>query len=349
MTHRVQTRGRGDKRSSHLIHRRRLYLVRRLVRGPADGPTLIDDANAAFPDVPEGVYPADALAALRHDLTALRQEYGCDIQRANDGRYTLLSPGDLALLDLPDGEMEAMAFLASVYGDHGIPNAGQIAAFLQRVASLMPRARRDQMRTISAQPRVDRPQAEHAVAEIFKQLKRMVGKRIIEFAYQSPHTPDGAAARHQVAPIELFYREGHTYLDTFCLKSDIPGLADDFVLYRLDRIVPNSLNPLPGSPKRAYHRPPYLLRYWLAPAVARRRDVAHWFPQTVISYADDGSAEVMATATDLWRAQQILMRYREHCRVLEPPQLATMMRESARRMVALYEHPDVAGPDGGSP
>jgi predicted DNA-binding transcriptional regulator YafY len=270
----------------------------------------------------------------------LRQEYNCEIERERDGRYVLLSPGDLALLDLPDAEMEAMAFLASVYSDNHIPNAAQITAFLNRVASVMPRARREQMRTMSAQPRVDRPQAEHAVAEIFKQLKRMVGKRIIEFDYRSPHTPDGAAARHLVAPIELFYREGHTYLDTWCLKSDIPGLAEDFVLYRLDRIVPNSLNPLPGAPKHQYHRPPYLVRYWLAPAVARRRDVAHWFPQTVISYADDGSAEVMATTTDLWRAQQILMRYREHCIVREPTELARMMQESALRMVERYQTKD---------
>jgi len=30
------------------------------------------------------------------------------------------------------------------------------------------------------------------------------------------------------------------------------------------------------------------------------------------------------------------MRYREHCRVIEPAQLVDMMRESAQRMVALY-------------
>lgn len=349
MTHSVQPRGRGDKRSSQLIHRRRLYLVRRLVRGPADGPTLIDDANAAFPSVPEGVYPADALTALRHDLTALRREYGCDIQRDKDGRYTLLSPGDLALLDLPDPEMEAMAFLAGAYADSDIPNAPQITAFLRRITTLLPEARRNQIRTITAQPRVDRPQAERGAAEIFKQLKSMVGRRIVEFDYRSPHTPDGASAHHQVAPIELIYREGHTYLDAYCLKSDIPGLVDDYVLYRLDRIVAGSVRPLPGAPRRAYHRPPCLVRYWLAPEVARRRDVAHWFPQSVVSYADDGSAEVLATTTDLWRAQQILMRYREHCRVLEPPQLVTMMRESARRMVALYERQDAAEPEGDSP
>ncbi len=338
-------RGRGDRRSSQLIHRRRLYLVRRLVRGPADAHTLIDDANAAFPDAIDPMYPADALTALRHDLTALRREYGCEIERDRDGCYVLRSPGDLALLDLPDAEMEAMAFLVSMYADDTIPNAGQITAFLDRVASVMPGSRRDQMRTMSVQPRVDHPQTkrvdrlqtEQAVADIFRQLKRTIGKRIVEFTYRSPQTPDGAAAYHQVAPIELLYREGHTYVDTFCLKSDIPGLKDTYVLYRLDRIVPGSLKALPGAPKRPYRRPPYVVRYWLAPEVARRRDVAHWFPQTVINYAEDGSAEVVATTTDLWRAQQILMRYREHCEVREPAELVHMMRESIRRMAQRYE------------
>ncbi|MDW8148107.1 MAG: WYL domain-containing protein [Roseiflexaceae bacterium] len=327
----------GDKRSSQLIHQRRLFLIRRLIRGPATAQDLIDEANATFTNVPEGIYPADAAAALRHDIAALRREYGCAIDRDEDGVYVLTSPGNLALIDLPDGEIEAMAFLRDVYSESDLPIAAQISALLGRIESLMPEDCRNRLRSLTASPRVDRPQAPaEGVAEMMYALKGALRKHEVEFDYRSPHTPDDAALHHRVAPLEFVYREGHTYLDAFCLASDVPNLAGQFVFYRLNRIVPGSVKRLPQVLRRDYRRPKYPVRYWLAPAVARQRDVAEWFPETRIDYADDGSAMVTAVTNDLWRAHQILMRYREHCRVLEPAQLVEMMRASIRRMAALY-------------
>lgn len=327
----------GDKRSSQLIHRRRLFLIRRLIRGPATARELIDEANATFVDVPEGIYPSDASAALRHDIAALRKEYGCGIERDDDGVYVLKSPGNLALIDLPDGEIEAAAFLLDMYEKSDLPVAAQINAFLERVASLMPDDRRNLLRSLTASPRVDRPQAPaDGVAEMMHILKGVLRKREVEFDYCSPHTPNGAALHHRVAPLEFVYREGHTYLDAFCLASDVPELVGQFVLYRLNRIVPGSVRRLPQALRRDYRRPEYPLRYWLAPAVARQRDVAEWFPKTEIDYAADGSAIVKAVTNDLWRAHQILMRYREHCRVIEPAPLVEMMRASIQRMADLY-------------
>lgn len=327
----------GDKRSSQLIHRRRLFLIRRLIRGPATAQELIDEANATFTDVPEGIYPADASAARRHDLAALRTEYGCVIDRDDDGVYVLKSPGNLALIDLPDGEIEAMAFLNDAYKESDLPVGAQIRAFLERIESLMPDDRRNLLRSLTASPRVDRPQAPASgVAEMMHALKGVLRKCEVEFDYCSPHTPNGAALHHRVAPLEFVYREGHTYLDAFCLASDVPELVGQFVLYRLNRIVPDSVKRLPQALRRDYRRPEYPLRYWLAPAVARQRDVAAWFPETRIDYAADGSATVTAVTTDLWRAHQILMRYREHCRVLEPAPLVEMMRASIQRMADLY-------------
>lgn len=327
----------GDKRSSQLIHRRRLFLIRRLIRGPATAQDLIDEANAAFIDVPERIYPADASAALRHDIAALRIEYGCAIERDDDGVYELRSPGNLALIDLPDSEIEAMAFLLDVYERSDLPIAAQINALLERIEALMPDDRRNLLHTLTVSPRVDRPQAPaEGVAEMMRLLKGVLRKREVEFDYRSPHTPDGAARHHRIAPLEFVYREGHTYLDAFCLESDVPELVGQFVLYRLNRIVAGSVRRLPHALRRDYRRPTYAVRYWLAPAVARQRDVAHWFPQTTIDYAADGSATVTAVTNDLWRAHQILMRYREHCRVLEPAPLIEMMRASIQRMFDMY-------------
>ncbi|ABU58754.1 helix-turn-helix transcriptional regulator [Roseiflexus castenholzii] len=332
-----QRRRGGDKRSSLLIHRRRLFLIRRLIRGSATAEELINEANTTFTDVPEGIYPADASAALRRDIAALRVEYGCAIERDDDGVYTLKSPGSLALIDLPDHEIEAVAFLLDVYRESDLPIAAPIGTFLARIGALMPEDRQNRLNSLTASPKVERPYAPiEGVTEMMRALKGVLRKREVEFDYRSPHTPDGAALHHRVAPLEFVYREGHTYLDAFCLASDVPELVGQFVFYRLNRIVASSLRRLPQALRRDYRRPTYALRYRLAPAVARQRDVAKWFPETEIDYAADGSATVTAVTNDLWRAHQILMRYREHCRVIEPAPLIEMMRASIERMAALY-------------
>ena len=45
---------------------------------------------------------------------------------------------------------------------------------------------------------------------------------------------------------------------------------------------------------------------------------------------------VEACITGLWYAREVLLRYREHCRVIEPPELIAMIRESLARMAGLY-------------
>jgi hypothetical protein len=47
----------------------------------------------------------------------------------------------------------------------------------------------------------------------------------------------------------------------------------------------------------------YTVRYRLLAVVARRRDVATYFPNTQIVYHDDGSATITATITNLWQTR----------------------------------------------
>jgi len=69
-------------------------------------------------------------------------------------------------------------------------------------------------------------------------------------------------------------------------------------------------------PKERPQPPLYTLRYELTPAVARRRDVASYFEDTMISYHEDGSATVTASVSNLWEARQTLLRYGESCTIL---------------------------------
>lgn len=330
----------GPKRSSWLTFHRRLFLVRRLVRGPATAAALIADARACFDD--NEIYPPDARAALRHDFQKLREEFECVIRLREDGCYALEEFGRLALLDLPDADLEALAFLLANFAESPLPNAPQVDALLDRIVALLPPDRRAQLQWPARDVRLDYPQhtapsGEHAL----RLLKRALRRQQVSFAYRSSYAQGDALVQHRVAPYDLIYRDGHIYLDGYCLDCGVAEFNQRYRLYRLDRIVEGSMHLLPTQlapipPARSTYR----LRYILGSAVARQRDIALWFPNSEVVFTDDGAAHITAQTTDLWQARQILLRYREYCRVLEPLELVGMLRESAERMAQVYRQDD---------
>ncbi|MEI7643916.1 MAG: WYL domain-containing protein [Chloroflexales bacterium] len=339
MTDQNPRRG-GSKRDSWRTFHRRLFLVRRLVRGAADASTLIADTRAFFntSDDVEDIYPTDARAALRHDMAALRDEFDCTIDLDPDRCYALNDLGRLALLDMPERDLEALAFLISTFGESALPNAGQVDALLDRIVALLPADRRTLLRRHPRSVRLDEPQPTRAAAErTLDLITRALRRQELRFAYRSSYAQGDAVVQHRVAPYELIFRDGHTYLEAYCLACGIPDLVRSYVLYRLDRMVEGSLEILPDMlPPVWPNHPRYKLRYLLAAPVARQRDIALWFPESEVVFRDDGSALVTARATDLWQARQILLRYREQCQILEPPELVTMITSSIAQMAEVY-------------
>lgn len=337
----MTTRG-GTKRSSALIFKRRLALIRALLRGPMTRDQLIATVNQEMLD--DG-YIGDVASALKHDFDALKAEFGCTIvfQRQSK-RYALESLGDLALLDLPDRCLEALAFLdASFPEGAALPEHASLRELIERVLLLLPARRREQQRgrrAVLSLRIADRPagKIDPAVMETVK--RAIVQRQELSFAYRSPRA-DGATIRHRVAPYEIIFRpEGHAYLDATVLEvspRDPAAPIPSPVHYRLDRMVPGSLQILPTVLPPLRPQPPtYRLRYRLSPEVARRRDVAALFPSTQIDYHEDGSATVTATATNLWQARQTLLRYGPACTVLEPAELVELFREAIRAMAESY-------------
>jgi len=236
----------GDKRSSWLTFQRRLFLVRRLIRSAADSATLIAEARAAFD---AEIYPPDATAALRHDVDALRREFGCTIRFKASTGYVLEEPGQLALLDLPDPELEALVFLVTTFADSRLPNAVQIEALLHRIISLLPDGRRPPLLHSFTYPRFDYPlTTTEPPRKMLSLLKRAVRHQQVVFDYHSTHTTNGCTERHRVAPHDLFYKDGHTYLDGYCHECSTGELAGQHIFYRLDRIVAGSLTRCVGRP-----------------------------------------------------------------------------------------------------
>jgi predicted DNA-binding transcriptional regulator YafY len=336
MTH----QGGGTKRSSWLTFRRRLLLVRALLRGPATSAELIAAINA---ELGEQGYPEAAAAALKHDFDALKGEYGCAISYDRPSRrYTLADLGELALLDLPDPCMEALAFLEASFPEgSGLPEHANLRAMLERVVLLLPPVRQAQHRRRRSAIRLGVGRGGGRLdPDTLTLVKYAVEeRRELAFDYLSTFDAD-TPRRHRVAPYGITFRpEGHGYLDATLLEVTPKGgeVVYAVIDYRLDRIVSGTVAVLPTLLPPVRPAPPsYRLRYTLVPQVARRRDVAAYFPNTVITYRDDGSAEVTATVTNLWQARQTLLRYGDACLVHEPAELVTLFQKTAQGLSALY-------------
>jgi hypothetical protein len=339
----MTNQGGGTKRSSWLTFRRRLLLVRTLLRAPATSAELVATINA---ELGEQGYPEAATAALKHDFDALKGEYGCSITYDRPSRhYTLADLGELALLDLPDPCMEALAFLEASFPEgSGLPEHANLRELLERVVLLLPPARQAQHRRRRSTIRLGVGRGAGRIdPDALAIVKYAVEeRRELAFDYLSTFDTD-TPRRHRVAPYGITFRpEGHGYLDATVLEVTPTGgeVVHAAIDYRLDRIVPGTIALLPTVLPPIRPSPPsYQLRYTLVPQVARRRDVATYFPNTVITYHDDGGATVTAATTNLWQARQILLRYGDACLVHEPPELVALFRKTCEGLNRLYRNP----------
>ncbi|HMQ30199.1 MAG TPA: WYL domain-containing protein [Chloroflexaceae bacterium] len=336
----MTNQGGGTKRSSWLTFRRRLLLVRTLLHAPATSAELVATINA---ELGEQGYPEAVAAALKHDFDALKGEYGCSIIYDRPSRhYTLADLGELALLDLPDPCMEALAFLEASFPEgSGLPEHANLRELLERVVLLLPPARQAQHRRRRSTIRLG---VGRGVGRIDPDALAIVKyaveeRRELAFDYLSTFDTD-TPRHHRVAPYGITFRpEGHGYLDATVLEVTPTGgeVVHAAIDYRLDRIVPGTIALLPTVLPPIRPSPPsYQLRYTLVPQVARRRDVATYFPNTVITYHDDGGATVTGATTNLWQARQILLRYGDACLVHEPPELVALFRKTCEGLNRLY-------------
>jgi len=332
---------RGNKRSSWLTFKRRLLIVRLLLRGPQSKADLI---RAVQQQMGEDGYPSTANNALKSDLDALRTEFGCEIrfQRRIQG-YDLRDLGELALLDLPDAGITALSFLdASFPEGDALPEYAHLRSLLNQILLLLPPERRiqvQQRQTMSLD--LGALPADRLNPQVLRQLQRAVRRQELSFEYRS-NMPEGQRTWQRVAPYGIVFRpDGHVYLDATTLevspKPDTLRLPID-TLYRVERILPESIQVLAQTlPPKRPRTPAYTVRYRLVPEVARRRDLAPIFPDTQITYHEDGSASVVATAANLWQARQSLLRYGSACIVTEPPELVDLFRKAAREMATNYD------------
>ncbi len=330
----------GVRRSSKQTFRRRLVIFRSLFREPCTSDDLIAIVNAEFG---QDGYPSAAAMALKHDLDALKREYGCEIRFDRTQRtYSLHHVGDFAILDLPRESLEALNFLDTNFPeDHMLSAFVSVQKLLRQMRMLLP----DTERTITPSSLTIRSYGrQHRVfdATTMRTIRRAVENRqMLSFSYTSNFELNGSR-KHTVAPYGLFMRDGHMYLDAVLIHVEPAGNAvpHTTVEYRLERIVKKSALLLPNViPAERPPQPRYQLVYRLDAVVARRRDLATFFPDSTITYHDDDTATVRAVVTNLWTTRQVLLRYGGACQVQEPAELVAMFRQTAQELAARYPEP----------
>lgn len=237
-------------------------------------------------------------------------------------------------LALNQSQLSAFCVLLDTFAATSIPHSAEVQAFLKYLSELLPP---EQQKTIKTQHRPfsinlretsDYRQADAATISVIEKAIRL-GQQL-EFCYISPR--DGKERSHTIEPHPLVFEKGHVYLKGWSIiwHQELP--------YRLDKIVAGSARLLPT--RIAPVRPvgiTHCLRYWLSPVIGRQGVSQHFAGQQV-EHHPDGSATITATipTNALFEARRLLLSYGQNCRVIEPPQLVTEIRETVTSLYQIY-------------
>jgi predicted DNA-binding transcriptional regulator YafY len=341
----------GNARGSNSAHSallRRLTILERLTRGPATRRELLEYVRARLG---EGSYGNSGVLAVRRDMDVLQNELECSFEPIDQRRWRLVGLGKLGLLTLDDDELLTVAQLQQIFAvrndgafsDHSLPLNSRVTALLQRFLLNAGHATRlklaqtiPTLKVVGPRTRRQRPE----LAETIRALELKCGRTQVAFRYRSLHTREQEPVRHEVYPYTILFREGQLYLEAFMLRNSLnSSLSNRWTEYRLDRIVPGSIQslqrPLPAvRPPRPQHE----VVYHLDARIAGRDDFSVPFDGAVeVARQPDGSAVVtVRTTVDLWLVSQFLLRYGQFCRVLAPERLVADLRATTRAMAALY-------------
>lgn len=303
----------GGRTTRRRVALRVLFILRRLMAGPASARALIAAAQSALGPEAFGRRP---LFALRRDLQALRSAGFAVRYVASDGHYVLATHDGLGRLS--DAHARAFAMLQrSVHDD--LPLGRLLRECLAVLAELLP----EEVRRLAVRPglrwelRAEPPLASHE--ETLATLERaLVMRRCVQFTYASASR--GSEGRRVVEPLDLVFRERHVYLEGF------DTLAGHHRQFRIDRMADAVLLPRTVQP-RTPAAPRLRLRFWISPRLARQ--VPSGFMHPRVEPLPDGGAIVTAETASLFWAARTLLAYGEHIEVLHPPGLRRELRRIA--------------------
>lgn len=334
---------RGSSESSWLAARRCLALVNRLQQGPATKQELLEAIYR-----PEDVAASQSALSKRFENDKVRLWDNLNVRIQYDrvvGGY-VMTAWERPLLNLSNDQIETLAFLADTFQPDS-PNAIEVQQLIDQLISWLPEDRQMLFKRASGQlPTADLRQrdSEEVALDIWeKVLEGWQAKQEMQFDYRSSRHDDGIPRQHHVQPWELYFSErGHWQLRGYCLFNDGPNgpwYPNDYINYRLSRIVPGSVailsRKLPGV--RPNGRPRDVI-FELAPAVARfgvsqRREL---IAPPKLTQLDEGWVRVEGKTNDVFALARNLLYYGRNCQVLGGPELLAEMRGLVKGLGEMY-------------
>jgi predicted DNA-binding transcriptional regulator YafY len=328
-----------------LVVNRCLAIIRRAQRGPATRDELLHAVLTEVGDEAYGEVEGEALdRRLEKDLWRVRNELLVELRFDRDQtRYEIRDVWQ-PLLDLPDEDLETIAWLEQTFG-HEAPQHDEVHALLRRLRLYLPPERVGVIEQARTALQVDlrqrdedkiRPGVQDGLTRAF------VGRRQVELLYVSPQHEDGQPRRHIVEPYEPYRFDttrGHYYLRAYCRRVEGPEgvrYPETYYTYRLGRI--QQLRVLPKKlPPMAPRSPRYEVVYRLLPGIARLGVTRH--PDIEVHEVErrkDGSAVVRGETDSIFWAVRTLLHYGANCEVLGGGEMRREMRKVVEKMAELY-------------
>lgn len=337
----------GRRESSWHVIRRCLALIRCAQRGPASRDDLIQVLKDLEREDRVGELSSESTlqSRLEKDLRRIRERLLVDLSyNRRTGKYEIQDTWT-PLLDLPDEDLETIAWLEETFG-YDSPKHDEVHALLRRLRLYLDMARVAVIEETRSALEVDlRQRDEDEISPgVWRGLtKAFAQQRQIEILYLSPQYEDGEPRLHIVEPYDPYYfdtKRSHYYLQAYCRRiegADGTEYPNAYFTYRLGRI--QDLKVLPTKlPPTAPSKSSYRVEYELAPGIARLGITDH--PEIEIhevEHRDDGSVVVRGEAESIFWAIQTLLHYGANCKVLGGPRMRREMERVVKEMAELYE------------
>ncbi len=337
----------NSKNSSWHTMRRCLVIVRQLQQGPATKQVLLEAIyHSLGVDAYDGVAGAKLDKRFEQDKRRLREEMGVMVQYSAAASAYVLVEWEYPLLNLPDGSLQTLAFLADTFQPQS-PHAPDVQQLIDTLLSWTGEDRQciySRARGIS--PDVDlRQRDQDSIApDVWDAVQYAYHHRQqLAFDYLSSQHADGRLRYHVVEPWNFYFSQrGHYQLNGYCLFNDGPNgpwPPNRYFNYRLGRIVPGSAKVLPTRlPPTPRTQRPYEVIYELAPQIARfgvsRRD--ELLGEPTLMTLDEGWVRVEGETHDMFHLARNLLYYGDNCRVIGGKDLLQEMKQLVKKLGELY-------------
>jgi len=280
---------------------------------------------------------------------AILKEAGVPIDiNPETGGYIIRKDFFLRPVDLTLEEALALLLLAEQVGGHQqLPHLQEAGKAAEKLRTILPRQFGDMIdeilprTTVSLARRSNEP-----TADVYDAVRNAISeKRALECAYGSPRgDPTAAETRFRFDPYAIYYGQrafyvigkhhGHGDIRTLklsrfncCRRTDTPYMIpEDFSLAshfgKAWRMMP--------------HGQLYKIRLQFSAKVAETTADTHWHDSQQEEDGPDGSTILSFEVDGLEEIIYWILSYGEHCRVLEPPELAERVSEMHRKAAEQY-------------